>query len=151
MNTTKFCYEYPRPAITTDCVVFGLDGLEINVLLIERGSEPFKGKWAFPGGFLEINESAEDCAKRELLEETGIHNIYLEQLHTFTSINRDPRGRVISIVYFALVNISDYQLLAGDDATKVKWHKLNNIPPLAFDHELILKMAKEKIKYNAKQ
>ncbi len=151
MSEKKYCYEYPRPALTTDCIIFGFDGVEINILLIERGIEPFKGKWAFPGGFVRMDESTDDGAKRELFEETGIQDVYIEQLYTFSDVNRDPRGRVVSVAYFALVRTLDYKLLAGDDASNAKWFRLHEVPSLAFDHDRVLRVAhnrlKGKIKY----
>ncbi|NME68596.1 NUDIX hydrolase [Flammeovirga aprica] len=146
MDTQKYCYEYPRPALTTDCVIFGFDGIEINVLLIERGIEPFKGKWAFPGGFVRMDESTEEGAKRELFEETGIKDVFIEQLYTFSDVQRDPRGRVVTVAYFALVKTSEYQLLAGDDAMKAQWFKLKDVPSLAFDHDLVLRKAHNRLK-----
>ena len=95
MSEKKYCYEYPRPSVTTDCVLFGFDGVEINVLLIERGIEPYKGRWAFPGGFVNMDENTEQGALRELQEETGVTNVFMEQLYTFSDVDRDPRGRVI--------------------------------------------------------
>jgi 8-oxo-dGTP diphosphatase len=142
----KYCYKYPRPSLTTDCVIFGFDGLHINILLIQRGAEPFKNKWAFPGGFVNMDESTEDGAKRELYEETGIKDVFVEQLYTFSDVNRDPRGRVVSVAYFALVRISDYKLIAGDDASSAKWFKLDDIPSLAFDHDMILRVAHNRLK-----
>ena len=94
MDPNKYCYDYPRPALTTDCIIFGFDGSTLNVLLIERKNEPFKGYWAFPGGFINMDEDAETCAKRELYEETGLKDMYIEQLYTFSETDRDPRGRV---------------------------------------------------------
>ena len=147
MNTIKeYCYPYPRPSVTTDCVIFGFDGDGLKVLLIERANEPYSGHWAFPGGFLDMDESAEDCAKRELFEETGLNNVFIEQLYTFTQPNRDPRGRVITIVYYALIKQADYVITAGDDAKQAKWFSLNDIPQLAFDHEEILQTAMIRIK-----
>lgn len=146
MTEKKYCYEYPRPSLTTDCVIFGFDGIDINILLIERGIEPFKGMWAFPGGFVNMEETTEQGAKRELKEETGIENVFIEQLYTFSDIHRDPRGRVISVAYFALVRTSDYQVIAGDDAKKAKWFKINDIPSLAFDHDMILRLAHNRLK-----
>ena len=99
----QYCYRYPHPAVTTDCVVFGYDGLRLNVLLIERGGEPYKGCWAFPGGFLNIDEDAPDGARRELMEETGLGVKNIEQLAAFTAPDRDPRERVISIAFFTLI------------------------------------------------
>lgn len=146
MRTQKYCYDYPRPSVTTDCIIFGFDGLDINVLLIERGIEPYKGQLAFPGGFVQMDESTEECAKRELFEETGIKNVFIEQLYTFSDVKRDPRGRVITVAYFALVKTSDYELLAGDDAIKAQWFKLKDIPTLAFDHDSILRIAQTRLK-----
>ena len=105
MDGLNYHYKYPHPSVTTDCVVFGYDGFRLNVLLVERGREPHKGKWAFPGGFLEIDEAAEDGALRELYEETGLSSVDLRQFHSFTEPRRDPRERVISIAYYALVSM----------------------------------------------
>ena len=102
-----FTYEYPRPALTVDCVVFGLDEQDLKVLLIERDLEPFKGKWALPGGFVRMDEDLEQAARRELREETGLEGVFLEQLYTFGDPGRDPRGRVVSVAYYALVNLAD--------------------------------------------
>ena len=139
MEEKKYCYKYPHPAVTTDCVIFGFDGEKLKVLLIERGIEPYKGHWAFPGGFLNPNESAETGALRELKEETGIESTYIEQFHTYSSPDRDPRERVITIAYMALVKIQDVH--GGDDATDAKWFSVNDIPKLAFDHDIILRDA----------
>ena len=139
MEELKYHYKYPHPSVTTDCVVFGYDGLRLNVLLIERGADPFKGHWAFPGGFLNIDESAQQGAKRELFEETGLRDAYIRQFHTFSAVNRDPRERVISIAYYALVRISEVK--GGDDAAKAQWFPLDSVPPLAFDHDMMLRMA----------
>lgn len=146
MNSQKHCYEYPRPAVTTDCVVFSYSGEELIVLLIERGNEPFKGRWAIPGGFIQMDETAEECAKRELYEETGIKIDQVEQLHTFTDIDRDPRERTISISYITLVNAGDYNPKAGDDAAKTNWFSVNKLPPLAFDHKEIIWHAVKRIR-----
>lgn len=143
----KHCYEYPRPALTTDCIIFGFDGVGLKVLLIERGIEPFKGKWALPGGFVRGNESTVECAKRELYEETGIKNIFIEQSHTFSEIGRDPRGHVVSVSYYALVKTSDYNVIGGDDAVRAKWFNIDLVPSLAFDHEQILQKAFDNIKF----
>lgn len=140
----KYTYDYPRPSVTTDCVIFGYDGNKLKVLLIERGIEPYKGHWAFPGGFLNMDEDAMTGAKRELMEETGLTDAYIEQFHTFSAVDRDPRGRVITIAYFALVKMQDVK--GGDDAAQAKWFDIDNIPPLAFDHDRVLRMAKSKLK-----
>jgi 8-oxo-dGTP diphosphatase len=144
-----YTYPYPRPSVTTDCVIFGYDGKDLKVLLVERGIEPFKGMWAFPGGFIQMDENAIDGAKRELFEETGLKDAYIEQFHTFAEVNRDPRGRVITIAYLALVKITEVK--GGDDAAKAEWFSLKDIPQLAFDHDMILRKAvktlKEKIHF----
>ncbi|MFN8258327.1 MAG: NUDIX domain-containing protein [Bacteroidales bacterium] len=152
METKKeFCYDYPRPAVTTDCVIFGFDETDLKVLLIQRGIEPYKGKWAFPGGFLHMDETVEDGAKRELFEETGLKDIFIEQLYTFSDVDRDPRGRVITVAYYALVNLNENIPVAGDDAKKAAWFPVSKIPSLAFDHDQLLRMAlyrlKGKIRY----
>ena len=144
MEENKYCYKYPHPAVTTDCVIFGFNGERLQVLLIERGIEPFKGRWAFPGGFLKMDETAEEGAKRELKEETGLESAYIEQLHTFSNPNRDPRERVITIAYYALVKIQEVK--GGDDAASAKWFPLDEIPPLAFDHDYILRMATQRLR-----
>jgi 8-oxo-dGTP diphosphatase len=130
--------------VTADSVVFcnGSDGL--SVLLIERANDPFKGCWAFPGGFMDMEENAEDCAKRELKEETGMEVRSLEYLGTFSEVNRDPRGRTITTAYYAVVEKSD--VIGADDASQAKWFPIDSIPSLAFDHDKILRMALEEIK-----
>ena len=151
MTKKEYSYKYPRPAVTTDCVIFGFDETDLKVLLIERGIEPFKGKRAFPGGFIRIDETSEACARRELFEETGIKDVFMEQLYTFSDTERDPRGRVISVAYFALINLKNYKVKAGDDASKADWFSIKEIPSLAFDHEKIFRTAlyrlKGKIRY----
>ncbi len=146
METNKFCYEYPRPAVTTDCVIFGFDEGELKVLLIERGIEPYKGRWAFPGGFLNMDENSDECARRELFEETGLENVFIEQLYSFSDVDRDPRGRVITISYYALIKLADYKIQAGDDAEKAKWFPISKVPTLAFDHDRILRIAMNRLR-----
>ncbi len=143
-SNSQYCYKYPHPAVTSDCVIFGYDGIYIKVLLIKRGIEPYKGSWAFPGGFMNMNETAEQCARRELEEETGLKNVAVEQFYTFTDVNRDPRERVITIAHYALVRLSEVK--GGDDADKAQWFTYNEIPSLAFDHDLILRKAMNKLK-----
>ena len=144
-SNPMFTYKYPHPAVTTDCVIFGFDGRELNVLLIERGIPPFKGDWALPGGFIKMDETAEEGARRELLEETNVSDVYLEQFHTFSTVDRDPRERVITIAYFALVRKSDFRIIGGDDAARAEWHPLKNLPHLAFDHSEIIRLARERL------
>ena len=140
----KYCYKYPHPAVTADCVIFCSDENNLKVLLIKRGNDPYKGKWAFPGGFMNIDETAEQCALRELEEETGLKDIRLEQFYTFTDVNRDPRERVISVAFYGMAKLSEIK--GNDDAIDAQWVSLDEIPNLAFDHDLMLKKALEKIK-----
>jgi 8-oxo-dGTP diphosphatase len=140
----KYTYEYPRPAVTVDLVVVTRDA-DPQVLLIRRKHEPFAGKWAIPGGFVNMDESLDNAARRELREETCIEVQEIEQLHTFGAPGRDPRGRVISVVYLALVEASQVQPRAADDAAEVAWYPLRKPPPLAFDHKEILKCARLKL------
>lgn len=144
MEELKYHYKYPHPSVTTDCVIFGFDGTKLKVLLIERGLEPYKGRWAFPGGFMKMDESAEEGALRELEEETGLKGAYIKQFHTFTDPSRDPRERVITIAYYALVRIQDVK--GGDDAAKAKWFDLDDVPSLAFDHDRILRKAMQELR-----
>ncbi len=144
MEENKYCYKYPHPAVTTDCVIFGFDGSELQVLLIERGIEPFKGKWAFPGGFLNMDETAGEGALRELKEETGLENAYIEQFNTYSDPGRDPRERVITIAHYALVRIQEVK--GGDDAAKAQWFPIDEVPQLAFDHDKILRDAMRKLR-----
>lgn len=137
----EYQYKYPHPAVTADCVLFGFDASGLSVLLVERAHEPFKGCWAFPGGFMNIDETAEQCAARELEEETGIQSIPMEQLMTVSTVNRDPRERVISVVFLAVIDRVGCKVRAGDDARDVRWFPIDGIPPLAFDHEAILRVA----------
>ena len=135
----EYTYPFPRPSVTTDCVIFGYDGKDLKLLLVERGIPPFKGMWALPGGYLQMDEDAIDGAKRELFEETGLRDAYIEQFRTFSAVDRDPRGRVITIAHLALVRISEVK--GGDDAAKAQWFPLKDVPQLAFDHDMILREA----------
>ena len=144
MEENKYCYRYPHPAVATDCVIFGFNGERLQVLLIERGIEPYQGKWAFPGGFLKMDETAEEGALRELREETGLENAYIQQFYTFSDPTRDPRERVITIAYYALVKIQEVK--GGDDAASARWFPLSEIPSLAFDHDYILRMATQRLR-----
>lgn len=139
-----YTYQYPHPAVTADCVIFGFDGVTIRVLLIQRGLEPYKGKWALPGGFMNMDETAEQCAARELEEETGLKNTTVEQFYTFSEVGRDPRERVITVAHFALVRLAEVR--GGDDADVARWFGLDEIPSLAFDHDRILRMALNRLK-----
>lgn len=141
-----FSYPYPHPAVTTDVVVFTIRDQQLSVLLVKRANPPFDGSWALPGGFLDIDEDLEACAQRELQEETGISGLYLEQLYTFGSADRDPRERVISVTYYALVPLDALATpRAASDAADVGWHAFNTLPPLAFDHAEIAQMAYDRL------
>lgn len=135
----KYCYKYPRPSVTTDCVVFGFSEARLSVLLVRRGAEPFKDRWAFPGGFMEIDESAEEGVRRELREETGLECGRVRQFHAFTSPGRDPRGRVMTVAFYALVRPES--VCGGDDAADARWFALDAVPALAFDHDEVLRTA----------
>ena len=145
-------YEYPRPALTVDCIIFGLDAQqELKVMLSQRDIPPFKGQWAIPGGFVRIEETLEEAALRELQEETGIHHIFLEQLYTFGDLGRDPRDRTVTVAYYALINLVEQKIQASTDARAAEWFAISNIPQLAFDHNQILQIAiarlRSKIRY----
>lgn len=147
----NFTYEYPRPSVSTDCVVFGLDDAgsqnpDLRVLLIQRGAPPFENCWALPGGFVESDEDLETAARRELQEETGLHKVYLEQLFTFGAVDRDPRTRVITVAYFALVCRSQHPAAAASDAAAVAWHRVSRLPKLAFDHKKVFAIAYDRLK-----
>ncbi|OOZ36875.1 NUDIX hydrolase [Solemya velesiana gill symbiont] len=141
----KYCYQYPHPAVTTDVVVFTLRDERLQLLLVKRGGEPFKGSWALPGGFLDIDEDLESCAKRELQEETGVSGVYLEQLFTFGKPDRDPRERVISVAYYALIPSDRLELKASSDAADADWFPLDELPELAFDHNQVIRIAHERL------
>lgn len=141
----KYCYQYPHPAVTADCVIFGFDeSNKMKVLLIQRGNDPYKGKWAFPGGFMNIDETAEQCARRELEEETGLKDVAVEQFYTFSDVNRDPRERILSVAHYAIIRLSDVK--GSDDAAKAQWFSIDEIPSLAFDHEFMFQKAIQIIK-----
>lgn len=141
-------YKYPRPALTVDIVTFTLRESALSVLLIQRGGEPYKGKWALPGGFVKMEESLERSAERELFEETGIGDVYLEQLYTYGDPHRDPRGRVVTVAYFAIIP-SDRPLResGGSDAAQASWFPVDELPELAFDHTEIIQYAIRRLRY----
>ena len=134
-----YTYEYPRPAVTADCIVMTKEK-DPKVLLIERGHEPFKGCWAFPGGFMNMDETTEQCAIRELEEETGLKVNEIKQIGAYSKVDRDPRGRTITVAYLALVD-KPLPVRGQDDAAKAQWFSIKNLPKLAFDHEEILRDA----------
>jgi 8-oxo-dGTP diphosphatase len=141
-----YTYEYPRPALSVDIVVFALDEHDLQVMLVERDLQPFAGEWALPGGFVGIDEALDAAARRELEEETGLKNIFLEQLYTFGDVHRDPRDRVVTVAYYALVNLAGHDVHASSDARSAAWFTVNDLPKLAFDHDKILRTAHERLK-----
>ncbi|MBQ9200778.1 MAG: NUDIX hydrolase [Bacteroidales bacterium] len=141
MESEKYSYTYPHPAVTADCVVFGWDGRSLKVLLVKRGNDPFRGFRAFPGGFMDIEESAIQCAARELEEETGVSGLPLEQFHVFSTVNRDPRERVVTVSYLSLVRLQELEPQAGDDAADVLWAEVDRLSVLAFDHARMMRLA----------
>ena len=138
-----YTYDYPRPAVTADCVVMTREA-EPKVLLIQRGIEPFKGCWAFPGGFMNMNETTEQCAVRELEEETGLKVAEIKQIGAYSKVDRDPRGRTVTVAYLAIIDKPE-TVKGLDDAAKAQWFPISNLPKLAFDHEEIMKDAKRMI------
>jgi 8-oxo-dGTP diphosphatase len=142
----QISYKYPRPALTVDCVLLGLDEGDLKVLLIQRKLKPFAGKWALPGGFVRVNETLDAAARRELSEEAGVSDVFLEQLYTFGGVQRDPRERVVSVAYYSLVNLADHPLRPATDASDAAWFSADEVPSLAFDHAEILGMALRRLK-----
>jgi 8-oxo-dGTP diphosphatase len=155
MNTNErdagFTYRYARAALAVDCVVFGLDDDDLKVLLIRRGMDPFLGRWALPGGFVHIEETVEDAARRELREEAGIERAVLEQFHVFSSIDRDPRERVVTVAHYALVKLSEHAVRAATDAREAAWFGVDDLPKLAFDHDVVVEMAIGKLRTKVTQ
>ncbi len=144
----SYIYEHPRPALTVDVVIFSLRAGALQVLLVRRGEPPFAGQWAIPGGFVQIEESLDEAANRELEEETGLEAAYLEQLYTYGDPERDPRGRVVSVAYFALVPPGEtHRIEGGTDAMEAAWHPIQDLPRLAFDHDEILHYALRRLRY----
>lgn len=142
----NYTYEYPRAALTVDCVVFGFDEDDLKVLLIQRGITPFKGSWALPGGFVRVEETLDDAARRELVEETGLKDVFLEQFGAFSTLDRDPRERVISVAYYALTKPEAHETRATTDADDAQWFPADRPPALAFDHAEILSAALERLR-----
>lgn len=138
-------YDYPHPAVTVDVVIFTIQNDQLKLLLIRRANKPYKGKWALPGGFVNMEESLDKAAERELKEETGVVGVYLEQLYTFGLPKRDPRERVITVAYYALIPSDKIQLQAATDADAVGWFDMDELPNLAFDHKKIVEMAHERL------
>jgi len=141
----SYTYQHPHPAVATDIVIFTIRQDELKVLLIKRANAPFQGEWALPGGFVAQDESLEEGARRELQEETGVAGVYLEQLYTFGKPDRDPRERVITVAYYALIPTDEVEIRAATDAEGVSWYGMKELPNLAFDHAEILDAAHERL------
>ncbi len=139
--------EYVKPSVTVDTVIFTIHQEELKALLVKRDVEPFKGMWAIPGGFIKMDESLEESAKRELEEETGVKDVYLEQLYTFGNPKRDPRGRVITVSYIALINSEKIKLSASTDVSEAEWFSVSKLPKLSFDHKEILEYAIKRLRW----
>ena len=137
----KYCYTHPRPSLAADCAVFGFDGQVVKILLIQRKRAPFKGDWALPGGFVNMDEDLNTAAARELAEETSLIGVALEQFQTFGTPGRDPRGRTISVAYHGVVHLAETHAKADDDAAAVDWFPVNKLPKLAFDHAIVIPIA----------
>ncbi|HEX41582.1 MAG TPA: NUDIX hydrolase [Phycisphaerales bacterium] len=146
----RYVYAWPRPMVTADALVFSFSRGRARVLLVRRGKEPYKGYWAVPGGFVEIDEELADAAARELAEETGLTGVPLEQMHTFGTIGRDPRGRQITTVYMGIAPQGRTRVAGGDDAAEARWFDIDRLPEnMAFDHADVVAMAVARLKRKA--
>lgn len=145
-NKGIFTYDYERPALTVDVVIFTIKNRDLKVLLIQRNTDPYKNMWAIPGGFVRNGETLEVAARRELREETSVKDIYLEQLYSFGDPGRDPRGWVVTVAYFALISSENLKIVANTDAQDVKWFSAYKLPPLAFDHDKIIQLALNRLR-----
>lgn len=141
----SYRYEFARPALTVDIVIFALDEDDLQVMLIQRDLPPFAGQWALPGGFVRVDETLDEAARRELEEETGLKDIFLEQLYTFGALDRDPRERVVTVAYYALVNLTGHDIQASTDARNAAWFNVSDLPDLPFDHAAILSAAHRRL------
>ena len=146
----RYVYEWPRPMVTVDAAVFGFFAGQARLLLIKRGHYPYEGQWAIPGGFIELDEELEDAVARELAEETGLTNVPLEQMQTFGTVGRDPRGRQITIVFIGIVGEGQTAVCGGDDAAEARWFDIEDLPKnMAFDHDTIARVAIVRLKRKA--
>lgn len=141
--------KFERPSVTVDVLIFTIKNERLQILLVKRGIEPFKNSWALPGGFVRMNESLEEAAIRELSEETGVRSVYLEQLYTFGDPKRDPRTRVITVSYFALIPSEKIKLHSSTDVSDASWFLISNLPGLAFDHKKIIQTGVTRLKNKA--
>jgi ADP-ribose pyrophosphatase YjhB (NUDIX family) len=144
----EYVYEWPRPMVTVDAAVFSLTDGKVQLLLINRKHEPYQGQWGIPGGFIEMDEELEDAVARELEEETGLKDIPLEQMHTFGTVGRDPRGRQITVVFMGIAGEGQTEVRAGDDAADARWFDIDRLPEnMAFDHDAAIRVALAKLKH----
>jgi len=141
----NYSYEFPRPAVSADIAVFRQEGQSWQILLIRRKNPPYQGMWALPGGFMEIDETLEETAERELEEETGLKNVDLKQFKTFSQVDRDPRTRVVTTVFYGMVSLENSFAVGGDDAERAEWFAVDNLPPVGFDHGQIIRLLLEQI------
>jgi len=142
-----YVYEWPRPMVTVDAVVFSLADGTPRILLVNRKHEPYKGHWAIPGGFIEMDEELEDAVARELEEETGLRGIALEQMRTFGTVGRDPRGRQITVVFMGIAPEGQTQVRGGDDAAEARWFDIDSLPDnMAFDHDIVIEVAVDQLR-----
>lgn len=141
----NYTYEYPRPAVSADIAVFRKAGQSLEILLIQRKNPPFQGMWTLPGGFMEIDETLEATAARELEEETSLKNVELKQLKAFSQVDRDPRTRVVTVVFYGIVSLENSMATGGDDAEKAEWFQVNDLPHLGFDHSQIIRLLLDRI------
>lgn len=146
MANTNETQSWEKPSVTVDVLIFTVQEGDLKIILVKRAIEPYKGSWAIPGGFVRKNESLEDAALRELSEETGVKDVYLEQLYTFGDPKRDPRGRVVTVAYFALMPAEHLELKGTTDVSAAKWFPVNELPKLAFDHQQIVEYALERLR-----
>ncbi len=149
MDDQRYTYSYPRASLTVDMIVLRKPCKDGEILLIQRLNPPFQNQWALPGGFMDMNETLEEAADRELFEETGLKNVPINQFKAYSTINRDPRGRTISVVFLGIAT-TDSTIKAGDDAKNARWFKVNDLPELAFDHKIIVEEAIQMLKENMK-
>ena len=143
---TKPFHQYQNPALATDLVIFGYHDKQLSILLLNRKEEPYTGQWTLPGAFLQMTETFSQACSRILSDKLGIGNVFLEQLYSFDRIDRDPRGRVVSVAYFALINPRNFEVIAGQMANDVRWFPVNTLPDLAFDHAEIFSLALQRIR-----
>jgi 8-oxo-dGTP diphosphatase len=142
----NYTYDYPRPALSADIAVFRQAGRSFEVLLIQRKYPPYQGMWALPGGFMEIDETLEETAARELEEETGLKNVELKQLKAFSQVDRDPRTRVVTVVFYGMVSMENSLATGGDDAERAEWFSVESLPQLGFDHVQIIGLMLDRLK-----